>query len=173
MTYLSRGNDRDLEEARKLLEELAKEKKKTNRDFLITPVVGTDPFLIAISPQDENEYAKLAEEMIKGQYPTLINYSLETITPDENDPFISKTDDIIVLITGLKYKLSILVKDINLNELSENFHYKLKITPEKFNGEFEIEKSFFSKIKISVIPISTIPTKNKTSINTWRNWFRR
>jgi len=79
MTYLSRGKDGDLEKARKLLEELAKEKKKTNRDFLITPVVGVDLFLIAISPQDENEYAKLAEDILDGNVVAKVEFYISNI----------------------------------------------------------------------------------------------
>ncbi|NMD00603.1 MAG: hypothetical protein GYA62_12915, partial [Bacteroidales bacterium] len=65
MALWNRNNPGDQTLARQLLKELANQ--SGSRDFLSTTVVGADPFLIAISPQPEDSFRKLAKELLEGK----------------------------------------------------------------------------------------------------------
>jgi tetratricopeptide (TPR) repeat protein len=74
MTFISQGK---ADKAYDLLKLLGGSELQPTKDFLISPVVGVDPFLIAISPQNAKKYAELASAIINGKIPTAIKLYLD------------------------------------------------------------------------------------------------
>jgi hypothetical protein len=141
MTFISQGN---LTEAKKLLESL--KTMKNSKDFLVNPVVGVDPFLIAISPQVEGKYAELADAIEGGVMPVSFKVYLDGELFNLKKRYLKK---------GGEHFLTVKCFNIDGDLVSSSDSFSLFINGEKIDSEKQISTDSPGKFNWSVKFISS------------------